>query len=88
MTYEIKEYNQEPVTEENQYPEMYTDKSFPLFYSIVKVVKYLEENFVYGKVFEYDDTEYAEYHNESDDDFDAEIPEPTNEWVTSDLIEG
>lgn len=80
MTYEIKEYNQEPATDKNPYPDTYTDKTFSLFYQKEKAIKYAKENDIYGKIFEYDDTEYGEYL--SGDDYDGEIPEPMDEWDT------
>lgn len=86
MTYELKEYSQEPSTDQNPYPDTFTNKNFPLFYHLDELIKYIKKNSIYGKVFEYDDMEYAEYHNSDDDCMDVEIPEPTNEWNTEELI--
>ena len=73
MVYEIKEYNQEPQTDENPYPDTYTDREFPVFFSKEEMYEYTEKHNVFGIVFVYDNDEYLEYKDS--DDYDVELPE-------------
>jgi len=80
--YEIKKYNQEPDADEQ-----FLDDKFPTFSEIEDVENYLVSNPVYGKVFEYDKDEYMGYHNASEtESYNLDVPEPTDEWVTTDLL--
>jgi hypothetical protein len=80
--YEIKEYNQEPEADEQ-----FTDAKISTKNSLHQVRKFLNENQIYGKVFEYDADEYMAYYNAGEaESYFLNVPEPTNEWVTDDLI--
>lgn len=80
--YEIKEYNQKADADEQ-----FTDVKLPTQNSLDDVENFLNENPIYGKVFEYDKDEYLAYCNSSEaESYSLDVPIPTNEWVTSDLI--
>ncbi|AXH16485.1 hypothetical protein CP985_14095 [Malaciobacter mytili LMG 24559] len=83
MTYEILEYNQDENIDETYNH----DVNHPIFYNMTMLKNYIKRTGVYGKVFEYDDTEWAEYHNADDNDYSVEIPEPMGEYITSELVE-
>ena len=75
--YEIKKYNQKPDADEQ-----FLDDKFPIFNKVEDVDRYLKENSIYGKVFEYDKNEYEAYYNTSDaESYYLDVPEPTDEWV-------
>lgn len=82
MIYEIKEFNQEPATDENLYPDTFTDRKFPIFYNVESLNKYLKKNHVYGKVFVYDREEYETFQNASEYDYTIDVPIPIEEWDT------
>ena len=81
MVYELFKFSQD-----ENIDEMF-DSSFSTItcFSKREVTKYLITNYVYGKVFEYDDCDWSEYHN--DDDDDCEIPIPRDEFITDEFIE-
>ncbi len=74
MTYLILEYEQD----ETQDATFKDDGTHALKYTKSSALSYVEKHGVYGKIYEYDDTEYGEYINGECD----EVPEPMEiiEW--------
>lgn len=73
MVYEIKEYSSD--SDKNN-KEIFTKKDFPIFYIKRKVIQYIQKNKIYGKIFVYDEQEYALYNNDDEKDLDCEIEMP------------
>lgn len=73
MIFTIKEYNQEPETENNPYPDTYTDNVFPVFENLDEVYKYAKEHDIYGVAFGYDKEEYNYFKNSNS--HDSELPD-------------
>jgi hypothetical protein len=83
-TYEILEFNQD-----QNIDEIYNHAAtHPVFFNMRKLKRYIRDTNVYGRVFEFDDTEWAEYNNADDDDCSIDKPEPLQEYITNELIEG
>lgn len=74
MTYLILEYEQDSEKDQT----FKDDDAHPLIYEKASALRYVDEHEVYGKIFEYDDGEYADYLSGATE----EIPEPLDiiEW--------
>jgi len=82
VVFEIKAYNQNPATEQDPYPETYSDDKFPTFTDSEQLNKFLLANPIYGKVFEYDADEYYAYWSDDDNIPDEwkTVPIPISQW--------